>query len=138
MFLAAAGASNLALAAQQQATGLALTPGLAPGNNFTHFNTMNSVALFWAGIEPLPPPFNMKVEQVIIFVKDLASKVGSMGWNKGIKNITTHQNLTIDLICEYGQIDYQIIKTACKNFVKETGAIGQQYVHRITCKRGVV
>ncbi len=52
-----------------------------------------------------------------------------MGWNKGIQNITTYLNqdgTTIDLISQYGQIDHQTLKNACEEFVKETGARGQQ------------
>ncbi len=53
-----------------------------------------------------------------------------MGWIKGAQNSTTYLNqdcLAIDLISEYNQIDHQTLKTACKEFVKETRARGQQH-----------
>ena len=123
--LDAAGAANPA----PVVAAFTLTPGLTAGNNLINFNMTNGPALYKAGIEPLPTPFHLKAEQVIVFEKALANKVSSMGWNKGAKKITTYLNqddLTIDLISEYGQIDHQTLKTTCKEFVKETGARGQQ------------
>ncbi len=117
------------LAQQAAATGFALTPGIAAGDNLINFSTKNGLVLYKAGIEPLPTAFDLKAEQVVIFEKELANKVSSMGWNKGAQNITTYKNqdgCTIDLISEYGQINHQTLKTACENFVMQTGIRGQQ------------
>ncbi len=63
--LAAARGANPPPAAQQAAaTGFALTPGLTAGNNLIDFSTKNGLALYKAGIEPLPTAFDLKVEQV--------------------------------------------------------------------------
>ncbi len=59
--LAAAGGANLPPAAQQAAaTGFALTPGLAVGNNLINFNTKDGLLLYKAGIEPLMTAFDLK------------------------------------------------------------------------------
>ncbi len=128
--LTTAGGVNPNSPAQQAAaTGFALTPGLAAGDNLIDFSMKNGLALYKAGIKPLPTAFDLKAEQVVIFEKELANKVSSMGWNKGAQNITTYKNQdgrTINLISEYGQINHQTLKTACEEFVMETGLRGQQ------------
>ncbi len=77
--LAGAGAANPAPAA---AAAFALTPGLAAGNNLIDFSTKNGLALYKAGIEPLPTPFDLKAEQVVVFENELANKVARWAGTK--------------------------------------------------------
>ncbi len=129
--LASARGSNPPPVAQQAAaTGFTLTPGLTAGDNLIDFSTKNRLALYKAGIEPLLTAFDLKVEQLVIFEKELANKVSSMGWNKGAQHITTYKNQydrTIDIMPKYGQINHLTLKATYKVFVKESGTCGQQY-----------
>ncbi len=59
--LATTGGANPPRTTQQAAaTDFALTPGLAAGNNLINFSTKNGLALYKAGIEPLPTAFDLK------------------------------------------------------------------------------
>jgi hypothetical protein len=73
----------------------------------------------------LPDGFSITANQTVVFVEALAHCAGELGWNVGSKNITTFMNAAgtdIDITKEYGQIDEQTLKTACKRFCKAGGA----------------
>ncbi len=106
---------------QTAVAGFTITPDLP---------AKHGLALYKAGIEPLPTVSNVKAEQVIIVKRELANKVRSMGWFLGVQRISTRLNqddCTINLISEYVQIDHQTRKAESEEFLKESGLNGQQY-----------
>ena len=69
--------------------------------------------------------FSITADQTVVFVEALTHRAGELGWNVGSKNITNFTNAAgkdVDIIKEYGQIDEQTVKTACKQFCKTRGA----------------
>jgi hypothetical protein len=67
----------------------------------------------------------MMPNQTVAFIKALQRRCTEMGWNSGTKNITSFQNkdnVTIDIIKQYGQIDESTLRTACERFCSAAGA----------------
>ena len=69
--------------------------------------------------------FNMTPDQTVTFIEALQRRCTEMGWNTGTKNIMSFcnkDNITVDIIESYGQIDKAILPTACERFCSPAGA----------------
>jgi hypothetical protein len=106
------------------------TPQTLEVENLIDYGTKRGTEIFKQGCAPLDDKsltdgFNMTPNQTVIFVKALQRQCTEMGWNSGTKNITSFQNkdnVTVDIIKNYGQIDEATLRTACERFCSAAGA----------------
>jgi hypothetical protein len=100
------------------------TPQTLEVENLIDYGTKGGTEIFKQGCAPLDDKsltdgFNMTPDQTVIFVKALQRQCSEMGWNSGTKNITSFQNkdnVTVDIIKNYGQIDEATLRTTCECF----------------------
>ena len=106
------------------------TPQTLEVENLIDYGSKRGAEIYRQGCAPLDDKsltdgFNMTPDQTITFIEALQRRCTEMGWNSGTKNITSFQNkdnVTIDIIKSYGQIDEATLRSACERFCSAAGA----------------
>jgi hypothetical protein len=106
------------------------TPQTLEVENLIDYGIKRGTEIFKQGCAPhddksLTNGFNMIPDQTVIFVEALQRQCTEMGWNSGTTNITSFQNkdnVAVNIIKNYGQIDEATLRTACKHFCSAAGA----------------
>jgi hypothetical protein len=106
------------------------TPQTLEVKNLIDYGMKRGTEIYKQGCAPLDDKslansFNMTPNQTIMFIEALQRRCTEMGWNSGTKNITSFQNkdnVTVDIIKNYGQIDEATLCTACECFCSAAGA----------------
>jgi hypothetical protein len=106
------------------------TPQTLEVENLIDYGTKRGTEIFKQGCAPLNDKsltngFNMTPDQTVIFAKALQCRCTEMGWNSGTKNITSFQNkdnVTVNIIKNYGRIDEATLRTTCERFYSAAGA----------------
>jgi hypothetical protein len=99
------------------------TPQTLEVENLIDYGTKRGTEIYKQGCaqlddKSLTDGFNMTPDQTNTFIEALQRRC-KMGWNSGTKNITSFlnkDNVTVDIIKNYGQIDEATLCTACKRF----------------------
>jgi hypothetical protein len=108
----------------------AKTPQTLEVKNLIDYGSKRGAEIYMQGCAPLDDKsltdgFNMTPDQTITFIEALQRRCTEMGWNSSTKNITSFQNkdnVTINIIKSYGQIDEATLRSACKYFCSAAGA----------------
>jgi hypothetical protein len=111
--LAALWQQNRAQQNQQNTAVFADTPQTLEVENLIDYGMKRGAEIYKQGCAPLDDKsltdgFNMTPDQTVTFIEALQRRCTEMGWNTGTKNITSFRNkdnVTIDIIKSYGQID---------------------------------
>jgi hypothetical protein len=106
------------------------TPQTLEVKNLIDYGTKRGTEIYKQGCallddKSLTDGFNMTPDQTVTFIEALQRHCTEMGWNSGTKNITSFQNkdnVTVDIIKNYGQIDEATLCTACERFCLAAGA----------------
>ena len=115
---------------QQNPVIFAVTPQTLEVENLIDYGTKRGTEIYKQGCAPLDDKsltdgFNMTPNQTVTFIEALQCRCTEMGWNSGTKNITSFQNkdnVTVDIIKNYGQIDEATLCTTCERFCSAAGA----------------
>ena len=105
-----------------------LSPGTTSPDQLIDFSTRMGQALFDAGraklMDDQSEKFDLKVTQVVRFQETLQSRSEVMGWTNPSQGITTYQvnARNYELISEYGQVPYDVIKDQSEVYWKYGGA----------------
>ncbi len=100
------------------------TPQTLEVENLIDYETKRGTEIYKEGCAPLDDKsltngFNMTPDQTVTFIEARQRRCTEMDWNSGTKNITSFQNkdnVTVDIIKNYGQIDEATLRTACERF----------------------
>jgi hypothetical protein len=119
-------AAPAAPAAPTAAVLFAETPQTLGVDDLIDYSTKRGKDIYNQGCEALDDKaltngFNMTPNETVVFIEALERKADSMGWSKGTKQITKFTNrddVDVDIIKNYGQIDMATLKTACERFCK--------------------
>ncbi len=106
------------------------TPQTLEVKNLIDYGMKRGTEIYKQGCAPLDDKsltngFNMTPDQTVTFIEALQRCCTEMDWNSGTKNITSFQNkdnVTVDIIKNYGQIDEATLCTVCKHFCSAAGA----------------
>jgi hypothetical protein len=106
------------------------TPQTLEVENLIDYGTKRGTEICKQGCAPLDDKsltngFNMMPDQTVTFIEALQHRCTEMGWNSSTKNITSFQNkdnVTVNIIKNYGQIDEATLRTACERFCSAAGA----------------
>jgi hypothetical protein len=96
-------------------------PGRYDVNAIINFNTRLGTFIYDQGTKPLSKDFDMKSEDVVVFLQAFQQRCTEIGWSEGTMNITKFINSkgeNIDLQSQYGQIDSATLKAQCERFCK--------------------
>jgi hypothetical protein len=100
------------------------TPQTLEAKNLIDYRTKRGTEIYKQGCAPLnnkslTDGFNMTPAQTVTFIEALQHRCTKMGWNSGTKNITSFQNkdnVTVNIIKNYRQIDEVTLCTVCEHF----------------------
>jgi len=98
------------------------TPNVLEVDEVIDYSTKRGSAIYEKGIQALDDKaltdgFAMTQSQTVVFTEALQNKCTQMGWNQGIKQITSFINRegkAVDIIKNYGQIDEAMLKQQCE------------------------
>jgi hypothetical protein len=102
------------------------TPQMLGADDLIDYLTKRGSAIFKKGCKALnnkalTDGFVMTLGQIIIFVEAFYGRATVMGWNQGMRQITTFTNSAgrqVNIIKSYGQINKATLMTACERFCK--------------------
>ena len=122
--LAALRQQNQAQQNQPHTVVFADTPQTLEVENLIDYGTKRGTEIYKQGCAPLDDKsltdgFNMTPDQTVTFIEALQRRCTEMGWNTGTKNITSFRNkdnVTVDIIKSYCQIDEATLRSACERF----------------------
>jgi hypothetical protein len=111
---------------QLRAATFALTPATTDLTGLIDFSSKLGQSIYKQGCKKLTEDkgFPMTPATTVAFVKAFENRCSIMGWNQGAQNITkflNRENLTINVIRNYGQIAKTNLKSGCEEFCKTGG-----------------
>jgi hypothetical protein len=109
----------------------ALTPATANLVGLINYSSKLGQSIYKQGCEKLTEDdgLPMTPATTVAFAKAFKNRCTIMGWNQGIQSVTkfTNQNnIVIDIVKNYGQIDKANLWAGCEVFCKNGGAKVQQ------------
>ena len=98
----------------------ALSPGMTNVDALIDYRTKHGAAVYKEAKAALPSVFSLKPSEVTLFENELESRAAASGWNsdaQGITKFDNSDNVTVNLISEYGKIDMTTLKPKCEAFI---------------------
>jgi hypothetical protein len=106
------------------------TPQMLGADDLIDYSTKRGSTIFEQGCKPLNDKaltdgFTMTPDQTVIFVEVFHCRATTMGWNQGVRQITSFVNSArhqVNIIKSYGQIDKATLKSACERVLQAWGS----------------
>jgi hypothetical protein len=107
----------------------ATTPAMIRHEDLIKYKAKAGVMIYKEGYAALTSTFDIKSGSTVVYITELQAKCTKMGWLTGTQQITHFVNAdgaTINVINQYGQINFSLLRTKCESFCKVGGAQFEQ------------
>jgi hypothetical protein len=111
----------------------AATPAMVRRKDLIDYKAKAGIMIYKEGCAALTSTFDMKSSGTVVYITELQANCTKMGWSTGTQQITHFVNAdgaTINVINQYGQINFALLGTKCESFCKAGRAQFEQWARQ--------